>query len=63
MNYRFGWEITPEIKALEEDRIKIMERLEQKRLSDMRKQDILIGIALFFWAISMSVPLIVRLIK
>lgn len=59
MNYKFGWEITPEIKALEEDRIETLKRLERSR----RIADILLGIALFLWAISMSVPLIVRLIK
>lgn len=63
MNYRFGWVQTPEMKQLEEERRQIMERLEQKRLSNIRKQDIWIGIALFFWATSMSIPLIVRLLK
>jgi len=63
MNYRFGWVQTPEMKQLEEERRQIMERLEQERLRNIRKQDRLIGIALFFWATSMFIPLIVRLLK
>jgi hypothetical protein len=59
MSYKFGWEITPEIKALEEDRIKTIKQLERSR----RIAEILMGVALFFLLISINAPLIVRLMK
>jgi hypothetical protein len=59
MTYKFGWEITPEIKALEEERIELLKKLERSR----RIAEILTGIALFFLLISMNAQLIVRLFK
>ena len=59
MTYKFGWEITPEIKALEEERIELLKKLERSR----RIAEILTGIALFFLLISMNAQLIVRLLK
>lgn len=59
MTYKFGWEITPEIKALEKDRIELLKKLERSR----RIAEVLTGIALFFLLIFMNAPLIVRLMK
>jgi hypothetical protein len=59
MTYKFGWEITPEIKALEEERIELLKKLERNR----RIAEILTVIALLFLLISMNAQLIVRLFK
>ena len=56
MTYKFGWEITPEIKALEEERIELLKKLERSR----RIAEVLTGIAFFLLLISMNASLIVR---
>lgn len=60
--YKFGWELTPEMQALEEHRLKVMERLERERLRDLRKQEIALGVVLFLWVLVLLVPLITRLL-
>lgn len=59
VSYKFGWDITPEIKALEEERIELMKKLERSR----RVAEILTGVAFLLLLISMNAPLIVRLMK
>ena len=59
MSYRFGWEITPEIKALEEERMELIKKLERSRCI----AEILTGIAVFFLIISINAPLIVRWLR
>ena len=59
MTYKFGWEITPEIKVLEEERIELLKKLERSR----RIAEVLTGIAFFLLLISMNAPLIVRWLR
>ena len=63
MTYKTGWEETPEMKKYAIEREEIIKKLNEGYERERRKEEILMGVALFFFALSLSVPLIVRLIK
>jgi len=62
MTYKFGWEATPEIKVMYQHSIEMFKRREAEQLRNQRKEKIVLGIAVFFWAIALFLPLVARVI-
>lgn len=63
MIYETGWEQTPEMKAIEQHRIEMFERLERERKRDLRRAEVALGISIFLIVIAPFIPLIVRAFK
>lgn len=60
MTYETGWKQTPEMKAIEQHRIEMFERLERERKRDLRRAEVALGVSVFFIVLAPLIPLIVR---
>lgn len=60
MTYETGWEQTPEMKAIEQHRIEMLDRLEKERKRDLRRAEVALGIAVFLIVVTPFISLVVR---